>query len=468
MPQSAEHLLALHALGVRHGVLAVTKTDLMEADLAAAEALEQIAATSLGDLPWVARQRPHRGRPGRAARRARHARRPAAGQRSGGPGPALDRPPLHHPRRGPGGDRNPGRRNRPHRRHTGARPDRRPVRRAGDPGAEPARRRGVRRGPGGVEPARSRADRPRTRRRPGHAGHVPLHRGRRCADPALRPRGPAPGVAGPRGYGDRQLFAAADRPRHGPADAWPTRCRCGSATGWCCATTGASRAAPSCSTSTRRRWTAAARPGAAPTSSSPIRTLPMPWASCAGGASSGSGPCARSASKPPVAPLVADWLVAPELARSLRERLAAMVEQRSSDPSAAPLHLDDARKALALPDVRLVPALVKPPLTIRDGVILSAEAPDTLAPSVRDSLVSPGAPAGPSGLHGADRGRAGRARPGGAADRRGGAGRPAAPVGAGCGAATRHGGVRRCGSSPGWRSRSRPGRRARRWARAAR
>jgi len=53
MPQSAEHLVALHALGVRHGVLAITKTDVMEPDLAAEEALEQLAATSLGDLPWV-------------------------------------------------------------------------------------------------------------------------------------------------------------------------------------------------------------------------------------------------------------------------------------------------------------------------------------------------------------------------------------------------------------------------------
>jgi len=53
MPQSAEHLLALHALGVEHGLLAVTKTDLMEPDLAAEEALEHIRATSLGDIPWL-------------------------------------------------------------------------------------------------------------------------------------------------------------------------------------------------------------------------------------------------------------------------------------------------------------------------------------------------------------------------------------------------------------------------------
>src|SRR5215475_2829239 len=53
MPQSAEHLLALHALGVRHGVLAVTKTDLMDPGLAAEEALDEIRRTSLGEIPWV-------------------------------------------------------------------------------------------------------------------------------------------------------------------------------------------------------------------------------------------------------------------------------------------------------------------------------------------------------------------------------------------------------------------------------
>ena len=54
MPQSAEHLTVLNGLGVRHGVLAVTKTDLMEPDLAADEALEQIRQTTLGEIPWVA------------------------------------------------------------------------------------------------------------------------------------------------------------------------------------------------------------------------------------------------------------------------------------------------------------------------------------------------------------------------------------------------------------------------------
>src|SRR5262249_59822900 len=54
MPQSAEHLLALHALGVSHGLLVVTKIDVMEPDLAAEEALEQIQRTSLADIAWVA------------------------------------------------------------------------------------------------------------------------------------------------------------------------------------------------------------------------------------------------------------------------------------------------------------------------------------------------------------------------------------------------------------------------------
>ena len=53
MPQSAEHLRALTALGVRHGLLAVTRSDLMEPELARDEALEHLAASSLGRPPAV-------------------------------------------------------------------------------------------------------------------------------------------------------------------------------------------------------------------------------------------------------------------------------------------------------------------------------------------------------------------------------------------------------------------------------
>ncbi len=53
MPQSAEHLEALHALNVRHGLLAVTRSDLMDPELAREEALEHLAGSTLGRLPAV-------------------------------------------------------------------------------------------------------------------------------------------------------------------------------------------------------------------------------------------------------------------------------------------------------------------------------------------------------------------------------------------------------------------------------
>jgi selenocysteine-specific elongation factor len=54
MPQSAEHLAALDALGVRHGLLAVTRADLADPGPAAATAARQIAATSLGPVECIA------------------------------------------------------------------------------------------------------------------------------------------------------------------------------------------------------------------------------------------------------------------------------------------------------------------------------------------------------------------------------------------------------------------------------
>ena len=54
MPQSAEHLAAINALGVRHGVLAVTRADLADPGPAQRQAAGKIAATSLGDLEAVA------------------------------------------------------------------------------------------------------------------------------------------------------------------------------------------------------------------------------------------------------------------------------------------------------------------------------------------------------------------------------------------------------------------------------
>ncbi|WP_433350688.1 selenocysteine-specific translation elongation factor [Micromonospora sp. CA-111912] len=54
MPQSAEHLAALHALGVAYGLLVVTRADLADPGPALAHARAEIAATSLGAVDAVA------------------------------------------------------------------------------------------------------------------------------------------------------------------------------------------------------------------------------------------------------------------------------------------------------------------------------------------------------------------------------------------------------------------------------
>ncbi|GIG87682.1 selenocysteine-specific translation elongation factor [Plantactinospora endophytica] len=54
MPQSAEHLAALDALGVRHGLLVVTRSDLADPAAATGQALAEIAATSLGRVDALA------------------------------------------------------------------------------------------------------------------------------------------------------------------------------------------------------------------------------------------------------------------------------------------------------------------------------------------------------------------------------------------------------------------------------
>ncbi|GAA5194415.1 selenocysteine-specific translation elongation factor [Rugosimonospora acidiphila] len=54
MPQSAEHLAALDALGVGHGLLVVTRCDLLDPAMAAAQARDRLAATSLRAVETVA------------------------------------------------------------------------------------------------------------------------------------------------------------------------------------------------------------------------------------------------------------------------------------------------------------------------------------------------------------------------------------------------------------------------------
>jgi selenocysteine-specific elongation factor len=54
MPQSAEHLAAIDAVGIRHGLLAVTRSDLADPGPATRQALDRIARTSLGAVAAVA------------------------------------------------------------------------------------------------------------------------------------------------------------------------------------------------------------------------------------------------------------------------------------------------------------------------------------------------------------------------------------------------------------------------------
>ncbi len=54
MPQSAEHLAVVSALGIKRGLLAVTKSDLADPATAMAEARARIAETCLGEIPSVA------------------------------------------------------------------------------------------------------------------------------------------------------------------------------------------------------------------------------------------------------------------------------------------------------------------------------------------------------------------------------------------------------------------------------
>jgi selenocysteine-specific elongation factor len=54
MPQSAEHLAAVDALGVRHGLLVITRADLADPGPATRAALAEIARTSLGTVEAIA------------------------------------------------------------------------------------------------------------------------------------------------------------------------------------------------------------------------------------------------------------------------------------------------------------------------------------------------------------------------------------------------------------------------------
>ena len=153
-PQSEEHLRILELVGVRHGVVALTKVDVLDdpdlVELAALEVADHVAGTFLAGAPVVPVAAPlGRGVAELAAALGDLARHDAGGDRSR-PGAAVGRP----------GVRGEGQRHGRHR-HVDRRPDRRPATsspssRAGDgAGAGRSRRsagRSARSGPGTAWP----------------------------------------------------------------------------------------------------------------------------------------------------------------------------------------------------------------------------------------------------------------------------------------------------------------------------
>ncbi len=385
MPQSAEHLLALHALGVSHGVLAVTKTDVMEPDLAAEEALDQIRPTSLGDIAWVGvSARTGDGIP--ELRRAldtlverlpdsdvsapirlwvdrsftiRGAGLVVTGTLAAGTVRTGDSLELAR---------------------TGARLTVREIQTLNhhvEQVTGVARVALNLRGLGRIEIERGDAlVTPGTYR----CTAVADVRTRLCTPDDL-PRellvhvgtATVPGKMRPIGADTARLTLAAPLPLR-VGDRIVLRTDQGVAGGAVLLDVDPA--------TLNRRGASRRRAGELDTYSD----RPDGLTELSRRGIVRAGRLREVGVEPPVPPLVADWLVAPELERVLRQRLTAMVAERAADPSAAPIRVEDARKALDLPDVRLVPPLVDSTMVIRDGVIVPADAPDTLAPAVRDAL----------------------------------------------------------------------------------
>jgi len=387
MPQSAEHLLALHALGVKHGVLAITKTDVMEPDLAAEEALEQLAATSLGDVPWVGVS----ARTGDGLPELRRALDRLVGRLPDGDPAApvrlwIDR---RFTIRGAGmvvtGTLAAGTVHIGDTLELARTGDRYVIREIQTLNRHAAQASGVARvalnlrGPGRTDLVRGDAlatpgtyrctDRTDARLTLCDPAELPrellVHVGAATVTAAVKPVGPDTARLTlseplPLRVGDRVVLRT-DRGIAGGAillDVDP--------------------AALNRRGATRRR---ADELTSYPDSPDPLGELRRRGIVR-------QRDLSTIGVEPPVPPLVADWLVAPELEKELRDQLAEMVRQRAGDASAAPLQVEEARKVLGLPDVRLVPVLVDKPMTIRDGVILPAETADTLAAAVRDSLAA--------------------------------------------------------------------------------
>jgi selenocysteine-specific elongation factor len=90
-------------------------------------------------------------------------------------------------------------------------------------------------------------------------------------------------------------------------------------------------------------------------------------------------------------PVAAGWLADPEHWAGLAARLAAIVaEHAEREPLAPGLPVEAAREALRLPDRRLVPALVSvaPSVTATAGVLTAGAQPDTLPPALAAAVAS--------------------------------------------------------------------------------
>jgi selenocysteine-specific elongation factor len=88
-------------------------------------------------------------------------------------------------------------------------------------------------------------------------------------------------------------------------------------------------------------------------------------------------------------PVCGEWLADPGHWADLAARLGgAVAAQAGRDPLTPGLPLEAARGALALPDVRLVEALVRPPLRVRDGLVQLTGLPTEAAAGVPASVAA--------------------------------------------------------------------------------
>ncbi len=224
MPQSAEHLAAVDALGVRHGILVVTRADLADPGPATRQALAEIGKTSLGRVEAISvsavtgqgldELRAALGRLLAELRAPGTVRSAGHGERRR-PGAAVDRPLVHDQGSRHRRHRHAARRNRPQRPGTAAHaviatgPGPRSA------GSRGARRAGRRRRPGGAQPPRRPGRPPGPRDGADRAGPLDTRdRARRPHHPAGgRPAAQAPARAGAPHRGRPQSCPAPD-PRH--------------------------------------------------------------------------------------------------------------------------------------------------------------------------------------------------------------------------------------------------------------